>query len=48
MLFRSSLLFYMEMLLKTRNEGYKRTLEGIIEEEKKHLSDLQQLLEATA
>lgn len=38
----------MEMLLKTRNEGYKRTLEGIIEEEKKHLSDLQQLLEATA
>ena len=45
---KDSLLFYMEMLLKTRNEGYKRTLEGIIEEEKKHLSDLQQLLEATA
>lgn len=45
---KDSLLFYMEMLLKTRKESYRKTLEGIIEEEKKHLYDLQQLLEATA
>ena len=45
---KDSLLFYMEMLLKTKNEACKRTLTAIIEEEKKHLYDLQQLLEATA
>lgn len=44
---KDSILFYMEMLLETRNDDYKQVFRDIIAEEKKHLYDLQQLLEGT-
>ncbi len=42
---KDSLLFYMEMLLHTENEATKKVLWDIIAEEKKHLCDLQALME---
>lgn len=44
---KDSLLFYMEMLLETRDENCAQVLCEIIAEEKSHLVDLQALLEKT-
>ena len=44
---KDSLLFYMELLLDTKNEQTAQVLRAIISEEKRHLVDLQQLLEKT-
>ena len=44
---KDSLLFYMELLLNTRDEQTAQVLRAIIAEEKRHLVDLQQLLEKT-
>jgi rubrerythrin len=42
---KDSLLFYMEMLLETKDESFAQVFREIISEEKKHLYDLQRLLE---
>ena len=42
---KDSLLFYLEMLTETQSETLKPVLREIIAEEKKHLYDLQALLE---
>lgn len=44
---KDSLLFYYEMLTETEDEECTKVLHEIIAEEKKHLCDLQELLENT-
>lgn len=44
---KDSILFYMEMLLETKQDEWKMVLQEIIKEEKEHLYDLQRLLEKT-
>lgn len=44
---KDSILFYMEMLLETKQDEWKQVLQEIIKEEKEHLYDLQRLLENT-
>ncbi len=44
---KDSLLFYMELLIETRSEQTAQVLRSIVAEEKRHLVDLQQLLEKT-
>lgn len=44
---KDSLLFYMEMLIETKDGNCAQVLREIIDEEKSHLVDLQALLEKT-
>lgn len=43
---KDSILFYMELLEKIENKEWRATFQSIIEEERSHLTELQDLLEA--
>lgn len=44
---KDSILFYMEMLMETKDASFASVFREIINEEKRHLCDLQRLLEKT-
>lgn len=45
---KDSILFYMEMLERVSDPEWKRTFQSIIEEERSHLTELQDMLDALA
>ena len=42
---KDSILFYMQLMLETKNEEYKSVFSSIITEEKRHLRELNELIE---